>query len=76
VRGEVSSGDDALAIHFVILVMSCSLVLCDMYVPPMTIGVGRSGDDTHINPRRVRDSLGLYGVECGMSCNGMNVHEL
>ena len=76
VRGEVSRGSDALATHLAILLMSCCVVLCDMYVPPMTIGEGRSGDDTHINPRRVRDSLGLYGILCGMSCNGMNVHEL
>ena len=76
VTGEVSSGRDASAIHLAILDMSCSVVLCDMYVPPMTIGDDRSGDDTQINPRRVRDSLGLYGVLCGISCNGMNVHEL
>lgn len=73
-RGEVSSGCEALVIHVVIFMISCSVVLCDMYAPPMTMGVGRSGDDTHINPRRVRDSLGLY--VCGISCNGINVHEL
>ena len=75
-RGEVSSGDDAFAMHLAILDMSSSVVLCDIYVPPMTIGDGSIGDDTHMNPRRVRDSLGLYGVLCGMLCNGMNVHEL
>ena len=62
--------------YLAMFVMSFSVVLCDMYVPPMTIGDGRSGDDTHINPSRVRDSLGLYGVLWGMSCSGMNVHEL
>ena len=74
VKGEVSSGNDALAIHLAILLMSCCVVLCDMYAPPMTIGDGSNGDDTHINPRRVRDSLGLY--VWGMSWSGMNVHEL
>ena len=72
-RGEVSRGYDALVIHVVIFMMSRSVVSCDMYAPPMTIGDGSAGDDTHTNPRRVRDSLGLY--VCGMSCNGMNVHE-
>ena len=76
VRGEVSSGSDAVAIHLAISDMSCSVVLCDIYVPPMMIGVWRSGDDTHINITRVRDSLGLYGVLWGMSWSGRNVHEL
>ena len=72
----MSSGNEACLMYLAMFVMSFSVVSCDMYVPPRTIGDGRSGDDTHINPRRVRDSLGLYGVLCGMSCNGMNVHEL
>ena len=60
------SGRDASAICLAIAAMSCCFALCDIYVPPITIGVDNMGDDIHTNPRRVRVSLGLYGVSCGM----------
>ena len=75
-NGIMSSGLAASVMLRAMCDMSWTLSLSDMYVPPMTMGVGRSGDETQTNPRRVLVCLGLYGVLCGMSCNGMNVHDL
>src|SRR5690349_17873187 len=75
-RGEVSSGCAACAMLCANRDMSVGVVLSDMYVPPITIGVVRSGDETQTKPSRVLVCLGRYGVLCGMSCSGINVHDL
>ena len=56
--------------------ISACMALSDMYAPPMMMGVVSEGDETHTKPRSVLVCLGLYGVLCGMSCSGMNVHDL
>ena len=66
-KGDESSGVAASAVLLASAAMSRSFALCEMYVPPTTIGDDSSGDDIQINPASVRVCLCLYDVLCGMS---------
>jgi hypothetical protein len=64
--GEPGRGCDAMATWSARAMTSTCLACGCRYIPPITTGCASRGDDTHMNAASVRDSAGLYGVQCGI----------